>query len=175
MADTLVRRDIWNLEDEGPWHPFTRAYALAIDVMKGRPASDPTSWDFQAAIHEGRGQTGNWREQCQHFCWYFLPWHRMYLHWFEAIVRDAIGTLDDVDQDVKDSWALPYWNYSRGGNTASLPQAFLEEELDGNANPLFVEERDPGIKNGDPLNDNDVRLGALFEPDFTNPAQGGFG
>ena len=30
------------------------------------------------------------RNQCQHFCWYFLPWHRMYLHSFEAICRSII-------------------------------------------------------------------------------------
>ena len=48
----------------------------------------------------------------EHFTWFFLPWHRMYLEWFERIIRSAIAGLADIDDETKRTWALPYWNYS---------------------------------------------------------------
>ena len=44
---------------------------------------------------------GPFRDQCQHNTWYFLPWHRMYLYWFERIVRSIIQTLHEVDEQIK--------------------------------------------------------------------------
>jgi len=34
---------------------------------------------------------------------FFFSWHRMYLYWFERIVRRMSGD---------DTWALPYWNWT---------------------------------------------------------------
>jgi tyrosinase len=178
MAEVRIRRDIWGLEDEagGPWHPVVDAYARAVGVMKARAAGDPTSWAFQAAIHGRRG--GDWRQQCQHFCWYFLPWHRLYLRWFEAIVRAAVADLDGVDYDVKESWALPYWNYGRGEDFARLPTAFREEKLaDGTTdNPLYEPRRNGYVLAGDPMPAEAVEaLPALSRLLFSEPFVGGFG
>ena len=179
MAD-LVRRDIWALEEEaGKWHPVTEAYARAVGVMQGRADDDPTSWAYQAAVH-GAPQgmpRDEFVDQCQHNTWFFLPWHRMYLHFFEEIVRAALAEVDEVSDDVKSSWALPYWNYDRGGGTAALPPAFLEPTLaDGQTpNPLFTELRDPNIAAGGELNPFAISAArALVERFFAHdPVPGG--
>ncbi|MCB0892470.1 MAG: tyrosinase family protein, partial [Propionibacteriaceae bacterium] len=76
--------------------------------------------------------------------WYFLPWHRMYLHSFEAICRSIIAESDEVDDDTKATWALPYWDYDRDG-TRELPPVFREPTLNGAPNPLFEPFRNPGL------------------------------
>src|ERR1051326_444134 len=67
-------------------------YKTAITAMRALPASNPRSWAYQAAIH---GTTVTpaltaWNT-CQHGNFFFLSWHRMYLYWFERIVRSRGG------------------------------------------------------------------------------------
>jgi tyrosinase len=153
MADTRTRQDIWKLETEKQWHPITVAYALAVGEMQKRSAAkpdDPTGWAYQATVHAMRvaEPPDKWRSQCQHNSWFFLPWHRMYLYWFEEIVRSVVQTLPDVDATTKREWALPYWNYDRRGTTNTLPPAFRTRKLPNNKdNPLYVEKRNttPGL------------------------------
>ena len=80
------------------------SYRKAIDAMRKLPPDDPHSLIFQANIH-GYLPTSNpdplWG-QCQHGNWWFLPWHRAYLHCFEKIMRRYA-------EDP--SFALPYWDY----------------------------------------------------------------
>lgn len=111
-------------------------YAQAVARMKKREADDPTSWAYQAAIH------GTYTEpfldlwnQCEHQSWYFLPWHRMYVYYFEQIVRAAV-----VELGGPEDWTLPYWDYGLDGADAALPRPFLQP-ADENQNPLFVRER----------------------------------
>lgn len=173
-----VRRDIWELEAEQPWHPITRAYAGAIRVMQRRPPGDFTSWAYQAAIHGTDENPDDWRNQCQHNSWFFLPWHRMYLYWFEEIVRAAVQELDDIDDDTKAAWALPYWNYDRGTPTNTLPQSFRDQLTpEGEPNPLFVAQRSRAINLGGGLPDGPFGItspaGALAEPQFAGPPDTG--
>jgi tyrosinase len=177
MADVFTRRDVWSLEEEQSWHPVLETYALAVAAMQERDPEDPTSWGYQAAVHGVASGTppDDFRNQCQHRTWFFLPWHRMYLYWFERIVRSA------VSDELRESWALPYWNYDRGGSTAELPPAFRDPTLpDGSPNPLFVEERDQFINSGGALDPmmTSPRL-ALAEAEFSlegGPGlPGGFG
>jgi tyrosinase len=154
MADVLTRRDVWTLEEEQPWHPILEAYAFAVAAMQERDPEDPTSWAYQAAVHGvASGEPpDDFRNQCQHRTWFFLPWHRMYLYWFERIVRATLATHPQVSDDARASWALPYWNYDRGGSTAQLPPAFRDPTIpDGSPNPLFVSERDELINQGGTL------------------------
>jgi tyrosinase len=180
MAD-FVRRDVWGLSSDGPWHPTIEAYARGVAVLQGRPDTEPTGWAYQAAIHGlPPGQAGDaWLNQCQHFSWYFLPWHRLYLYYFENIVRAAIRSLDEVDEQTKQDWALPYWNYEGGAQSLSLPPAFCEETLpDGvTANPLRVEERKPGRNDGEAVDSAEASSAdARLETRFSEPApSGGFG
>lgn len=177
MTEVLVRSDIWTLEDAGPWHPVTEAFARAIQIMQARDPSDPTSLQHQASIHGS--STGDWREQCQHRSWYFLPWHRMYLHWFEQIVRAAVREIGDVDPHLAETWALPYWNYGRGDRFATLPAAFREPTLaDGTTeNPLFLPGRNAFVNDGEPLPPAATDASVALDRDAFSlpPATGGFG
>ena len=108
--------------------------------MKARPLSDPTSWDFQVNIHATRDLSNPavWN-QCQHGNYYFLPWHRMYIYWFERILRDASG-----DPEL----ALPYWNYTSPA-ARTLPEVYRVPAIA--SNPLYVAERNTdagGVNNG---------------------------
>src|SRR4030095_6176657 len=71
--------------------------------------------------------------------WYFLPWHRGYLHAFEAIVGAAVEALGGPDD-----WALPYWNYfSSDPSRGQMHAAFTDPELpDGSDNALALPPRD---------------------------------
>ncbi len=143
---TLVRRDVYSLA--GPWHPVLRAYALAIGVMRDLPESDPCSLAYQAAVHgvfPAPNPPDGFRNQCQHNCWYFLPWHRWYLYYFEQVVRSILPTIAEVPAEVAQAWALPYWNYDRP-QTRTLPPEFGSESLwDGRLNPLYDPTRNPGV------------------------------
>ena len=94
-----------------------------VAVMKARLPSDPTSWFFQAAIHgvsDSMALEAYQRDPlvanvdrkrfwntCPHFgqsSAEFVIWHRLYLYYFERILREAA-------QDPL--LALPYWNYSQ--------------------------------------------------------------
>lgn len=137
----LVRRDIWSLEVDDP---IVLAYGDAVASMKAKPADDPTSWSYQAAIHgTHEASPPMLANECRHQSWYFAPWHRMYLLYFERIVRAEVR----ANGGPKD-WALPFWDYDRVG-TRTLPLAFRQPRRpDGSANPLFVADRNPGINSG---------------------------
>jgi Common central domain of tyrosinase len=151
---TFVRHDIWALEnaaDNPPWDPVTLGYAKAIQTMQQREPDDPTSWSYQSAMH------GTYRTPadplwngCQHGSWFFLPWHRIYIWYFEKIVRSVV-----IENGGTDDWALPYWNYSDGPpGSAALPPAFREAKLpDGSDNPLLVPDgnRATAINDGNPM------------------------
>src|SRR5512134_742389 len=91
VATTYVRREAWTLASTTDFDPITLAYANAIKVMQARPASDPTRWVYQGAIHATYSvpPTGATWNACQHQSWFFLPWHRMYLYYFERILLNA--------------------------------------------------------------------------------------
>jgi tyrosinase len=111
----LERRDVWELSEQDPWHEIIWWYARAVTAMQGRDGtdySDPTSWRHLAAIHGIRIPRSSWPRgatwrECQHSSWFFLPWHRIYLHYFESVVRRTIVALGGPGD-----WALPYWDYS---------------------------------------------------------------
>jgi tyrosinase len=56
---------------------------------------------------------------------YFLPWHRMYVYFFERIVRKASGN---------NNFVLPYWNYSVTG----AQHGVLPKQLRLPGNPAFA-------------------------------------
>jgi hypothetical protein len=79
-----------------------------------------TSYRFQANIHgEGYDSITSPREnsawnRCEHGSYFFFSWHRMYLYFFERILRAASGD---------PNFALPYWNWNDSTQRA-LPQPF---------------------------------------------------
>ncbi len=161
-----VRRNVYSLRPTGPdpWHPDLLWYARAISAMQDRPIADPTSWRYQAAIHDyvrdwdplaspgdvmpTQAEQDRYWGQCQHFSWFFLSWHRMYLFYFEQIIADTIRQLGGTDWD---KWALPYWNYSDDTNASArrLPPEFREPMTPDNVpNPLLVQARNSGCNTG---------------------------
>jgi tyrosinase len=125
-----------------PTDPLIDAYKAAVSAMKALPASDPRSWSRQAKIHD---------DFCPHGNWYFLPWHRAYLLYFERLCREFSGM---------QSFALPYWNWS---TDPSIPAAFW-----GAGNPLLDTTRTVGAT--DELSaefvGGEVMEEILSEPDF---------
>jgi Common central domain of tyrosinase/Polyphenol oxidase middle domain len=89
--------------------PILRGYRRAIKAMRALPDENPCSWFYQAAIHgttDPRNLTA-WNT-CHTNPGFFWAWHRMYLYWFERIVRKHANMYD---------WAIPYWDWT---NTAEL-------------------------------------------------------
>jgi tyrosinase len=91
IKDRPTRRNIANLS---PNDPILEAYRAAIAAMQALPTTDQRNWTNQASIHYNH---------CPHTNWFLLPWHRMYLVYFERICRKLSG-----DQQ----FALPYWNWT---------------------------------------------------------------
>lgn len=124
--------------------PTVEEYAKAVAIMRARPAHDPTSWTYQAAMHGTHARTVQplWNG-CQHGTWFFLAWHRMFIYYFEQIVRAAV-----VQAGGSADWSLPFWDYGAGGRQATLPPAFRSPTLNGAPNPLFEPKRAQGINAG---------------------------
>ena len=135
MAATFVRQDVWTL---APNDPVVTFYGDAVQAMKAKPAQDPTSWDYQAAIHGTHApQPPPLSNECRHQSWFFVSWHRAYLYYFERLVRAEVIRLGGPK-----TWALPYWNYDGGSGHNALPVAFRNpKRSDGTSNPLYVQGR----------------------------------
>jgi tyrosinase len=167
-----IRREVRSL---GPEDPTLEYYADAVGEMETRSErEDPTSWLYQAAVHgtEVPSPLAEWN-QCTHNTWFFVSWHRIFLYYFEQIVRSVIQDLHGAE--AAENWALPYWNYCRGGEFATLPEAFREKtRADGSRNPLYVAERDPLVNAGGELEPAAVESGkALARPRFIGRAEFG--
>jgi hypothetical protein len=130
-APVKVRRNVAGMAANDP---ILASYRKAIKKMRALPDTDPLSWTYQAAVH--------WTtitpvlpfwDQCEHGTNFFWSWHRMYLYWFERIVRKM-----SEDED----WAIPYWNWAPGSDF-KLPAPFRDTTSD-----LYTVHRDPAINNG---------------------------
>jgi tyrosinase len=125
----LVRRDIAGLTASDP---IIVAYRKAIKAMQCLPYNNPLSWTYQAAIHKTTltAHLPLWNK-CEHNSIFFWPWHRMYLYWFERIIRKMSGY---------PKWTLPYWNWSAPGQQ-KLPEMFWKDKQ----SDLFTEHRNPDM------------------------------
>lgn len=113
------------------------AIKTGIAQMKNTPASNPTSWTYQAAIH-GTFTTPvkiAWNT-CQHNQTFFLSWHRMYLYFFERILRKKSGS---------PTLTLPFWDYQ------SNPVLHPAYRANAAGNPLYDGTRYLSINNGGAL------------------------
>ncbi len=117
--------------------PILRGYRTAIKAMRALPNDNPCSWFYQAAIHGTTDPAAlpSWNT-CHTDPTFFWAWHRMYLYWFERIVRKHSKMYD---------WAVPYWDW---GNPAerSLPAPFRDP-----ASLLYEGSRNGPANAGDPL------------------------
>ena len=124
--------------------------------MRSLSSNDPLSWDYQAAIH---GTTimpplTGWNS-CEHGTYFFWSWHRMYLYWFERIIRKMSGD---------SSWSLPYWNWT-SNSERKLPPMFRDT-----GSELYTPNRNPAMNDGTgSLPDTDVDYSSSFSlTDFTS-------
>ncbi len=151
----FIRRNVYCLN---AYSPEIMAYKRAIQVIRGRPATDPTSWQAQSNIHGAfkpdpangivnycQGGPANFvappgmiADACRHD-YLFLAWHRIYLYYFERIVRSASGD---------PTFALPYWGYSPTG-PRNLPLTFRSPN--NTTNPLWTDQRDSAINAGNDI------------------------
>jgi hypothetical protein len=126
-----------------------------VAAMKARPDSDPTSWVYQAKMHginPGSPAPAALQRNCQHRQFFFFSWHRMYIYYFERILRKASG-----DPNL----TLPYWNYTDNWPTqAAIPEAY---RIPANAtNPLYNNTRNPIYNSGANLPQANVQYNIAF-------------
>lgn len=113
-------------------------YAAAVKQMMAAAESDTRGWMFQWYIHAVRNDRtkageisrvypvpspqktlaqASWSTCQAHSAGtvedYFLPWHRMYVFFLEAIMRNLIG---------QPTFALPYWRYTQPTERALASQ-----------------------------------------------------
>jgi hypothetical protein len=111
-AGPTLRRNAFGMNATDP---ILRGYRRGIRAMRALPDENPCSWFYQAAIHgtdDPRGLTA-WNS-CHTDPTFFWAWHRMYLYWFERIVRKYSDMYD---------WAIPYWDWTDPSERA-MPAEF---------------------------------------------------
>jgi tyrosinase len=133
-ASIRTRRDVWKI----PANDTTLEwYAKAVAALWDKPFDDPLSWRYQGAIHDYNpaddplkkpgdqppADDDRFRRLCQHGSTYFLPWHRVYLFYFEQLIATTVVQLGGPV-----GWSLPYWNYSdqNNPNARQLPPTFRD-------------------------------------------------
>jgi len=70
------------------------SYEVGIKKMLALPPTDGRNWYRNAFIHT---------LDCPHGNWWFPPWHRGYIGWFEQTIRSLSGN---------PSFALPFWDWT---------------------------------------------------------------
>ncbi|HEX9172609.1 MAG TPA: tyrosinase family protein [Telluria sp.] len=88
-----------------------KSYAKAVRAMLALPPEDPRNWYRHAMLHT---------MDCPHGNWWFLPWHRGYIGWFEQICRELSGDPE---------FALPYWDWTA---QPRVPDGMFDGVLDPN-------------------------------------------
>lgn len=88
------------------------SYATAIKALLKLPPTDPRNFYRNAFIHT---------LDCPHGNWWFLPWHRGYLGWWEQTVRSLSGN---------PKFAFPYWDWTA---QPFVPDAFWQGVLNPSA------------------------------------------
>lgn len=144
--------------------------------MMARPVTDVTSWRFQAAIHGFDNTTLpefnslpialqvylDPTNLCQHFNPFFPAWHRLYIYYFERILRRACGD---------PTFNLPYWNYSDSTAERILPEAF-RAPADEATNALYRALRSDVARNGLPLPEDVVSTARALAQATAGPSGG---
>lgn len=152
-ATTYVRRNVGGMT---AYDPVITDYRAAVKAMQALAVTNPLSWAYQAAIH-GTTLSNNltaWNS-CEHGTYFFWSWHRMYLYWFERIVRKMCGN---------PCWALPYWDWS-SPSERQLPAMFRDTSSE-----LYTSNRNSAMNSGaGSLPASDVSYSSAFSfTDFTN-------
>lgn len=132
LPAVMVRKNVYSLSAAE-----ITSLKAGITAMKALPISNPTSWLYQAAIHgtTAPGSNTSWNS-CEHGTQFFLSWHRMYLYFFERILRAKSGN---------PNLTLPYWDYQ---TNAALHPDYRNSAA---SNPLYDATRSGSINGGGSL------------------------
>lgn len=108
--------------------PMLESYKKAIRAMLNLPPSDPRNWYRNVLVHT---------LDCPHGNWWFLPWHRGYLGWFEQTCRE-------LSSDP--NFALPYWDWTENPDPSKpfaprIPAVMFDDVLTP-TNPAFIAKYD---------------------------------
>jgi hypothetical protein len=144
LAAPMVRKDVAGMTATSS---AIVSYRKAIKVMKALHESDPCSWTYQAAMHATTITPAlpTWNK-CQHGTNLFWPWHRMYLYWFERIVRKMSGDA---------TWTLPFWNWT---SNPQIPSMFRDDPT----SDLYVKDRYTWMNGGASLSATAVSYSTAF-------------
>jgi hypothetical protein len=150
-----IRSNIYELAKNPSGQKTIDSLRKGVAAMMNRPETDPTSWLSQANIHgiapgDNTAPLSLW-SNCQHGSYFFFSWHRMYLYFFERILRKASGD---------PNFALPYWNYSDPVQ-AALPEPFRSPA--DSSNVLYLSNPD--------LRSDDANSGSPMPDDVSSFAQ----
>ncbi len=161
-AAVMVRHNLTS----APGQAMLKKYAQAVKMMMALPASNPLSWTFQwythavptnttkaAAIAATFGAPPSPQKALAQSMWdtcqahfnaanepFFLPWHRMYVCYFENIVRKILGD---------PSFTLPYWNYTVPAGYRLPPEFRMQN--DPTFGSLFRPNRKAVVNAGQPI------------------------
>ncbi|HSR65726.1 MAG TPA: tyrosinase family protein [Xanthomonadaceae bacterium] len=146
-------------------------YASAVTQMRALGADDPMSWMWQWYAHFVNGATTKAAELDRVFgtatspmrtlaeeTWdmcqphggqnanFFLPWHRMFVYYFERVVRYVSGRSD---------FTLPYWDYTSDdlAKRGILPPHFRMPD-DPVFGSLYIKNRKAAANAGQPIQQN---------------------
>lgn len=185
-ADPVVRYDASSPQGIA----MLEILADATTRMKARGDDDPFSWLWQWYTHFVSGTTTKSAEIARIFggvpssrsslaneMWntcqshagqnynHFLPWHRMFVFYFERIVRNVSGRPD---------FTLPYWNYTSSdpAKRGIVPAQFRMPD-DPVFGPLYRPNRTSLANSGQPIHQNqpgDVMdiSAAMAAPEYSN-------
>jgi tyrosinase len=132
---TLIRKDITSFHGND-----SANLCMAIKKMKEtkQPGFKSMSvWEFQVKIHGGEKELHKNFGTCQHYGYFFLAWHRMYLYYFEKVLRKYMPK--------NSSTALPYWDYQ---TYDMIPPILINPTSKGISNPLYNDTRSLTLNNG---------------------------
>lgn len=93
------------------------SYQKGFKAMLELPPSHPLNWYRHTLIHT---------LDCPHGNWWFLPWHRGYVGWFEKIIRKLSGDAE---------FAMPFWDWTA---EPRVPEVFFDGVLNPE-NQAFID------------------------------------
>ena len=91
-------------------------YREAFRRLQQRPPTNKTSFRYQASIHAN---------ECPHGNWWFLPWHRAYVYYFEQLLQAAVA-----DMSLAAPPTIPYWNWTEQRNMEAVLDLMARGSLD---------------------------------------------
>lgn len=134
LPAVMVRKNVYSLSAAE-----INSIKAGITAMKALPYTNPVSWEYQAAIH---GTTRSDNLPSWNSChkagasFFFLAWHRMYVYFFERILRAKSGN---------PNLTVPYWNYQ---TNAVIPPDYRNSAA---GNPLYDGTRSSTLNAGGSL------------------------